>query len=328
MKKLFLTFIVVCMSMFLGENVWSSSLLGTTDGVIGGGTFTTSSEEPIGIYFSYGYGFYGGVYVFDDILITGGGEIELLPGDDPEFTDIVNALTDGTPEGESFSAAFGIAPFSSKGSYWDASPIPIIQDSIIESLVLTIDDFSFISTPYPGGETLWETGLINYTISAYGTTTPVPEPDLIEMIENLRKDFENHSHKYETGKGEGHNKIEVDSSLPEFPGNEVDSSMPEQSQNIEKTPLPAIDFATAVDGAIVSLSVMDLDPTDSDIESVIVYWGDRYRSEYNGILPVNFEHTYTRTGHNYHIRVRTVTTSGEKFNYIFRNDDNLLVSIP
>ena len=95
-----------------------------------------------------------------------------------------------------------------------------------------------------------------------------------------------------------------------------------------KTPLPSIDFITLVDDNTVTLLVTDLDPTDADVESVIVFWGDRYRSEYIGILPIDFEHTYTHTGTDYHIRVKTVTTNGEKFNYTFRNDEDLTVSIP
>lgn len=179
MKKLFLTLIVSCLLNSFAGYAWSSSILGTIDGTIGGGIFTISSEEPNGIYFSYGYGDYGGVYVFDDILITQGGKIELSPDEDPEFADIVNALIDGTPGGESFSTALGISPFSFKSSYYYALPIQIPENSIIESLVLTIDDFSFTSTLYDYGdfiETLWETPPIDYSISTYGTSAPIPEP--------------------------------------------------------------------------------------------------------------------------------------------------------
>ena len=54
--------------------------------------------------------------------------------------------------------------------------------------------------------------------------------------------------------------------------------------------------------------------------------GDRYRDEYS--LPATINHTYTRTGIDYHIRVKIVNTIGEEFNYTFTYDENLAVSIP
>lgn len=95
---------------------------------------------------------------------------------------------------------------------------------------------------------------------------------------------------------------------------------------IVETPLPIIDFDTSIATATVSLAITDLDPSDTAIESVIVYWGDRYRVEYN--LPAAINHTYTRTGTDYHIRVKAVNTIGEEFNYTFRYDEDLSVSIP
>ena len=96
--------------------------------------------------------------------------------------------------------------------------------------------------------------------------------------------------------------------------------------HIVETPLPLIDFATTVDTATVSLSVTDLDPNDSEVENVIVFWGDRYRDEYS--LPATINHTYTRTGTSYHIRVKAVNIQGEEFNYTFISDEDLTVSIP
>ena len=96
---------------------------------------------------------------------------------------------------------------------------------------------------------------------------------------------------------------------------------------IVQTPLPAIDFITEVNLANVSLTIEDLDPTDSDvIESVIVFWGDRYRDEYN--LPATINHTYTRTGTHYCIRVKVMLDDGAQFNYTFMADEDLTVSIP
>ena len=95
---------------------------------------------------------------------------------------------------------------------------------------------------------------------------------------------------------------------------------------IVETPLPAIDFISDVANANVSIIITDLDPSDTAIESVIVYWGDRYRVEYS--LPAAINHTYTRTGTDYHIRVQIVNTEGEAFNYTFMADEDLRVSIP
>lgn len=92
--------------------------------------------------------------------------------------------------------------------------------------------------------------------------------------------------------------------------------------------LPAISFSTEVNSATVSLNISDLDPTDTDVDTVIVFWGDRNRTEYSGSLPATIEHTYTRTGTNYHIRVKTVNTGREEFNYTFMNDEYLTITTP
>lgn len=97
---------------------------------------------------------------------------------------------------------------------------------------------------------------------------------------------------------------------------------------IVQTPLPSIDFATTVNTAAVSLSITDLDPNDSDVASVIVFWGDRYRTEETVSLPATIDHTYTRTGSEYHIRVKAIFADGGVFNYTFMADENLTVSIP
>ena len=97
---------------------------------------------------------------------------------------------------------------------------------------------------------------------------------------------------------------------------------------IVQTPIPFIDFDTSIDTATVSVTITDPDSSDADVESIIIFWGDRYRSEYNGSLPAIIDHTYTRTDTDYHIRVKTVITGGKAFNYTFTNDEDLTVSIP
>ena len=97
---------------------------------------------------------------------------------------------------------------------------------------------------------------------------------------------------------------------------------------IVETPLPVLNFVSDVDNATVTLSITDPDYTDTDVESVTVFWGDRYRSEYIGTLPTTIEHTYTRTGTDYYIRVKTVNTGGEMFNYTITSNKDLIVSIP
>jgi subtilisin len=95
---------------------------------------------------------------------------------------------------------------------------------------------------------------------------------------------------------------------------------------IVQTPLPALNFTTSIDTATVSVTITDLDSSDADVESVIVFWGDRHRDGYS--LPATISHTYSRTGTDYHIRIRTLTTAGEEFNYTFLADENLTVNIP
>ena len=106
------------------------------------------------------------------------------------------------------------------------------------------------------------------------------------------------------------------------------SANAEVTAKIVETPLPAIDFATTVYNATVSLTITDLDLTDSDVASVIVFWGDRYRTQDTVSLPATINHTYTRTGSEYHIRVKAILTDGESFNYTFIADEGLTVSIP
>lgn len=98
--------------------------------------------------------------------------------------------------------------------------------------------------------------------------------------------------------------------------------------DIVETPLPALNFVSNIDSATVTLAITDPDSTDAEVESLIVFWGDRNRSEYTWPIDPNPEHTYTRTGSDYHIRVKAILTDGEQFNYTFMNDQELIVSIP
>ena len=101
------------------------------------------------------------------------------------------------------------------------------------------------------------------------------------------------------------------------------SSLDITAETVE-TPLPAIDFVTYVAASTVTLTTTDLDPTDASL-GYTIYWGDRTRL--TGGSP--FNHTYTRTGTDYHIRVKGVNSdTGEEFNYTFTYDEDLTVSIP
>lgn len=81
-------------------------------------------------------------------------------------------------------------------------------------------------------------------------------------------------------------------------------------------PLPPIDFTTSFFTNTISLTISDPDSSDADIETLMVYWGDRKRSEYSGLLPVTFYHSYLGSVTDYHIRAKTINRNGEEFNYI------------
>jgi predicted nucleic acid-binding Zn ribbon protein len=90
-----------------------------------------------------------------------------------------------------------------------------------------------------------------------------------------------------------------------------------------KRVLPPLDFITTVEEstAIISADVSE------DIAQLIVFWGDRSRSEYSFPFNELVEHTYTGSG-KYSLRVQVVDNEGNIFNYTVRNDTSLIVEIP
>lgn len=97
---------------------------------------------------------------------------------------------------------------------------------------------------------------------------------------------------------------------------------------IVETPLPALNFVSGIFNATVSLKIEDLGLTDAEVTSVIVFWGDRNKDEYSFPLQEPITHTYSRTGTEYHIRVKALLTDSGEFDYTFKADDNLKVNIP
>jgi len=87
--------------------------------------------------------------------------------------------------------------------------------------------------------------------------------------------------------------------------------------------LPPLDFVTTVEEstAIISADVPE------DITQLVVFWGDRARSEYSFPFNESVEHTYNRSG-KYRLRVQAVDNEGNIFNYTSRNNSNLIVEIP
>lgn len=87
--------------------------------------------------------------------------------------------------------------------------------------------------------------------------------------------------------------------------------------------LPPLDFSTTVEEstAIISADVSE------DIAQLVVFWGDRSRSEYSFPFNESVEHTYNRSG-KYRLRVQVVDNEGNTFNYTARNSANLIVEIP
>ncbi|MBC8318941.1 MAG: hypothetical protein H8E41_13655 [Desulfobulbaceae bacterium] len=95
-----------------------------------------------------------------------------------------------------------------------------------------------------------------------------------------------------------------------------------------ETPLPDLNIGSSIDNSTVSLSITDPEPSDAAIETIIVFWGDRYRTEHPWPPSAPIKHTYTRTGSDYHIRLKTLNEGAKQFNYTFMYDEDLKISIP
>ena len=89
-------------------------------------------------------------------------------------------------------------------------------------------------------------------------------------------------------------------------------------------PIPPINFTTMVNGNDVTLSAA----FPAEVVSVDVFWGDR--ESVLGVSPANFNmnHTYSRGGRSYNIRVATHDAEGNAIDYTFIEDADLTVPIP
>jgi hypothetical protein len=96
---------------------------------------------------------------------------------------------------------------------------------------------------------------------------------------------------------------------------------------IVETPLPDLNIGSSINNTTVTLAIIDPELSDAAVESIIVFWGDRYRTEHAWPPSVPIEHTYTRTGTDYNIRVKTLNAGGEEFNYTSMYDEDLMISI-
>lgn len=118
---------------------------------------------------------------------------------------------------------------------------------------------------------------------------------------------------------------------------EVSHTLTEENNNISSsdnlsitaaivnTPLPDVGFLSSVDNASVTVTHLFAEIPDR----VIVYWGDRNRSEFTSPLPATLEHTYSRTGAQYNIRIKVVNdVTEDTFNYTFIYDGDLAITIP
>ena len=125
---------------------------------------------------------------------------------------------------------------------------------------------------------------------------------------------------------EGNYSVSI--SLTEQDNRESYTDYFEITAEIVETPLPLLDFSILVENSTVTITPVDIDSSDADIISLVVFWGDRYRNEYPYPLQEDISHQYTSTGTDYHIRLKMLNTDEEVFNYTYMNDEDLMVSIP
>jgi len=90
----------------------------------------------------------------------------------------------------------------------------------------------------------------------------------------------------------------------------------------------AMDFATAVNGNIVTLTAPTL---DADVVRAYIYWGDRTRTVSTNPqagLVSGINHTYARGGRSYNIIVECIDAAHIKTSFTFTEDGDLTVAIP
>lgn len=90
----------------------------------------------------------------------------------------------------------------------------------------------------------------------------------------------------------------------------------------------AIDFATAVNGKVVTLTAPTL---DASVVRAYIYWGDRTRTVSTNPqvdLANGISHTYARGGRSYNIIVEAIDAMHTKTNFTFSEDGDLTVTLP
>jgi hypothetical protein len=148
--------------------------LGSVQGQFGAGQFTTSAQAPTSVVFSYGFECPGmPIYVFDGLNVPQAGlTANLAPGDDPDFAQVSTALKSGPPNGcGMFRVGGGFRPsppFNLRGSFYAGARVVVPPSATITFLRLEIPAFTISSSPSGGGETLWETPSVPFTITVYG----------------------------------------------------------------------------------------------------------------------------------------------------------------
>ncbi|RJX34404.1 MAG: hypothetical protein C4531_04090 [Desulfurivibrio sp.] len=90
----------------------------------------------------------------------------------------------------------------------------------------------------------------------------------------------------------------------------------------------AMDFATAVNGNVATLTAPTL---DSGVVRAYIYWGDRTRTVVTNPqvqLAGGISHTYARGGRSYNIIVETIDAAHVKTSFTTTQDSDLTVTIP
>jgi hypothetical protein len=84
------------------------------------------------------------------------------------------------------------------------------------------------------------------------------------------------------------------------------------------------DFTTVVSGSTLTINKT----LPADIVTVEIFWGDRVRSTFSNPQNDLMEHTYSRIGISYNIRIKTIDDEDNVLNYTFSDDNDLEVYIP